>query len=153
MPFPVHELRPERTFRFVLVVRAASQPHPVHRRPSASRQRVDMVEFEKSARFATIPGRADEGALALIPLPDRAPDLRRDVTAASGRPIAFDRTPPQPASGGSELPFLELRDPRVQRPLEHLSRVAVGNGVTQQLLCVPELVAGVFRDCELEKKS
>src|SRR5882762_8655405 len=113
LPLPLHESGPENALGLVLVVRAASHPHVVDRRLPSSRQRFDMVEFEKPARLAARPLRAHEGALALIPLPDRAPDVRRGVTPSGGR-AGSGRTPLRPAGADPELTFLELCDQGIE---------------------------------------
>jgi hypothetical protein len=103
-----HEPCPEGAFRLVLIVRAAPEPNPLHRRLPPSRYWVDMIELEEPAGRAAMPGCADEGALALVPLPDRAPDGSRDVAIAYR--TASLRRALRPASGGAELPLLDLGD-------------------------------------------
>src|SRR5258706_1179250 len=114
-----------------------------------------MVEFEKPARRAAMPCRANESALTRIAIPYGATDVRRDVTAAGGRTLrrrlrccAFPRV-----VGGSELLLFQLHDEGVERPVEDLSDVVRANRMTEQGLGVSQLVVGALAYRQLEEEA
>src|SRR5437762_3361549 len=168
-----HEPRPEHALSLVLIVRAAAEPHPLYGCPSPSRHRIDMIELEESPRLTAVARRTDEGALALVPLPDGTPDLRRDVAVAGGRSPPGRNPLPRvlarsgcgecsrfgggqlrpPASAGPDLSFLEVNDQGIECPVEHLSDIPRRNGMAEQVLGVAELVPRALPDRELEKET
>jgi len=105
-----------------------------------------MVEFEKPARLAAVSGRADEGALALVPLPHGAPDVRRDITLPDGR-----TGPGLPPGDGAELPLLVAQDEGIEGPVDDLSQISRGKGVAEQGLGVAQLLMRALSDRELEE--
>src|SRR6267378_6434505 len=74
-----HEVHSKRPLGSVLVMRPAAQPDPGHHGPPAARDFLNMIELDKPARLAAVPGFADERALIAVALPDRALDLGRYV--------------------------------------------------------------------------
>jgi hypothetical protein len=72
-------LRTEPSVRLVLVVGSTSQLNVVDDGTSSFRKRHHMMEFEEAALRAATP-RADERALAVVPLPDRSSYRCRDVS-------------------------------------------------------------------------
>ena len=68
----------------IVVVRPAEEGNVRKRVVAAETVRMSMVEFETDASAAAPAVRGDETALVAVPLADRAPDRRRDVTR--GRP-------------------------------------------------------------------
>ncbi len=107
-----------------------------------------MVEFEKPLRRAALSGRADEGALAPVPLPDGAPNLCRDVTLPGGR-----TGPARPPADRAELPLLLKQDEGIECPVDDLSHISRGNGVAEQGLGVPQLLMRALADRELEEET
>jgi hypothetical protein len=107
-----------------------------------------VVEFETLARPAACSIRPHEGALPLIPLPDRAPDRRRDVAASDSGTL---RARAARTLGGAELPLLLLHDQGIERPVEHLSDVPRGHGMAQQRLDIAELVVRAPWDRDLDE--
>ena len=108
-----------------------------------------MIELEPRARRAPVPGRAHEGALPAIPLPDGALDLRRDVTRfGSGGPMARPRL-----GGRRELLPLELRDQRLERPREHGGHIPRRDQVAEQRLRVAQVVVLALAHGELHPKA
>src|SRR5262249_11336949 len=111
---------------FILIVSPTAKPHALDRGSAAEGHRIEVIEFEESPRLAAAPLVAHEGALATIPLPDRPPDVGRDVALAVGR---LPRSP-RPR-GGSELPLLELGDQGIEGSIQNLGDLARGQAVTQ----------------------
>src|SRR5437899_269312 len=109
LPLLTHEARPESAVRLVLIVGTAPQPYPLHRCPAPERHRVDVIELQERALPAAVSGCADEGALALIALPDGAPDMRRDESPTGGAARARPRL-----RGRRELALLELVDEGIE---------------------------------------
>ena len=144
-----HEGGPEHLLGLVLVVRAASKPHPLHGRCSPSRHGLDMVELEEAPCPAPMSLGADEGALAPIPFPDRASNPCRNGTASGGRG-SRPHGSARPARNGSELPLFELRDEGIEGSIDHLGHISRGDGMAQQSLGVHELLPRALRDRELE---
>src|SRR5437867_12390345 len=80
-----HEPGPERALRPLLVVSPAPESDVLHRRSAPARHFIQVIKFQKCARRASVTGIADKSALALIPLPNGALDVRRNVAAAFAR--------------------------------------------------------------------
>ena len=87
----------------------------------------------------------DERALAAIPLPHLAPDVRRylarDRAGASRRARMFCRR---------KLPPFEIVDEQFECALYHASDVAVRDAVPQQVLRAPEVSVAFARQGELD---
>jgi hypothetical protein len=122
----------------------ASEAHIVGRPFTSASDRMDVVEFEISSRLTTLPARAHESALPLIPLPDSPTNVRRDMTFPKAR-AGTSRT-----GRGSKLLPLELQDESLQRPIEHLGDVPTGNRMAKQSLRVSKLLVGPVVDRHLE---
>ena len=105
-----------------------------------------MVELEPGARGAPVAILAHKGALAAIPLLDRALDLGRDVARVRGHV----RAPGTRPAGRGELTALELADEGIEGAVEHLGDLAGGDLVTEQGLGIAQLVVGGLADGELE---
>ncbi len=86
--------------------------------------------------------RAHDGALSSVALPDRALDVGGDVARVAAGTLAAARP-----LGRRELARLEL-----ECPVEHPSEVSRGKLVSEQLLGVPQLVAGAPSNHELEEE-
>src|SRR5580765_2762319 len=141
-----HELWAEREVGCVLVVCPAQEPDPRDRRPSAARDRLDVVVLEPGPRFAALAVLTHERALAAVALVDGAPDGGRDVP---GVPRAA-----RPTSPGAAREFLlfQLLDQCDKRTLDHLRDVAGRHGVPQQRLRLAKQVMCGPRDGDLERE-
>lgn len=129
--------------RFANVVRPAPELKiPNNCRP-ADRVWLRVMELQEAA-LRTPPVRAHERALAAIALPHLSLHRSRNVTRSGcGRTsCAWSRTRP-------ELGPLQIGQEQGQRPIEDGGRIAVGNRVTQQILCVAQLVVCLARHGEL----
>jgi len=103
------------------------------RGPATRRAREHVVELQEAA-FAAVPAvAADERAAAAIPDEDRPLRLRRDVSGVS-RALPRSRT-----VGQRELLLEQVVQEGIERAREDLSRVAVRNRMTQQILDELEL--------------
>src|SRR6267143_194543 len=107
-----------------------------------------MVELEKPACLAAGPVSAHEGALALVPLPDGTPDVRRDAALSHGGRALLRLA----GCGSSELPLLELHDQSIERPVEHLGHISCREGMAEQCLGVPQLLVRALLDRDLNKE-
>src|SRR5207244_819863 len=105
-----------------------------------------MIKLQELARRAPAPGRADEGALAAVALPNGALDRGGDVPCARGR------APPARARllGRRELAPLEPADQGVERLVEDFRDVPRGELVAEERLGVAQLVVRALPDGDLE---
>ena len=120
----------------------AEQPNAFHVRLTAARDRVDVIEFEAFARHAAMARVTDERALALIALPYRALDCRRDVTRVHDGAWLIGAW----LTGRTKLLFLELHDQLVQRAVDDLLEIARGQRMAEQRSGVLQFVVSVLRD-------
>ena len=133
--------------RTLFIVWPTPETDPSHRSLAPARHGVDVIELEKLARRAAMAGLAHKRALALIALPDRAPDLRWHIARFGARGLPRPRF-----RRGPELPPLELVDERVESAFENLGDISRGGLMAQQLLGVPQLVmhAPAHRELDCE---
>jgi len=110
-----------------------------------------VIELDELARRAPPPRFAHERALAAVPLPDRPHDVRRDVPGIRRGAWLIAAWTVRCREPG----FLQLRNERVQRPLEDLGDTAGGNLVAEQLLRVAQLGVSprTHRELHLERLS
>ena len=94
------------------------------------------MELEEAPLAAPPPARGDEGAAAPVSGPDRPPHVRRDVPGVLRLATALAG----PLGGGELLP-LEVLDEQGERAIEDLGQIAAGNGVSEQVLGPPQLLA------------
>jgi hypothetical protein len=69
----------EDELRFILVVTPTAKGDVVDRRGSAARGGLDVMELQERAFRAPLPARADEPALALVPLPGGTVDVAGSI--------------------------------------------------------------------------
>src|SRR2546426_2097890 len=112
----------------------AQEANVIHRRPAPARDRDHVIELERGARRAAVPGVADEGAPAPIALPDRAPHRPRE-----GARVRRRAAPAGARLGGRrELPALELADQGLERAANHLRDIPGGDLMAEELLGVAQ---------------
>jgi hypothetical protein len=127
---------------------AASEPDAVHGGLAATRKFANVIEFQVRPFCAPAPLFAHERALAVIALPDGAPDMRRDVArdpALAG--------PLQRARRLRESIPLQLLRESVQCSIEHGREISSGHPMTEKFLHVAELLAGALVDGRLEREA
>src|SRR5262245_48305896 len=105
-----------------------------------------MIELDELALRAPVPVFAHERALALIALPDFAPDTRRDM------PEAFACLPRPWLVRGREPAALQLRDQGLERHLEHGGDVPGRQLVAEQVLGIAQGLVRLLVDRDLERK-
>jgi hypothetical protein len=98
--------------------------------------RVDVIKLDEGPLVAPSPVLADEGACALVTRKDRSPDLGRDIPAAGSR----TPTGPRPLGRGELSPGQLLEEHR-QRPIDDFGQVSTGDGVSQQVLSLAQLLS------------
>ena len=106
-----------------------------------------MIELNEPSLRAPVPVFADERALTPIAPPDRALDVRRDVTRIRGRATAARAR----LVRRRKLAFLELRNERLERHPEHLGDVPRRQLVAQQVLCIAQVVVRLLIDRDLQR--
>src|SRR4051812_10583674 len=111
---------------------------------------VNVVEFQKARLWTAVAVVVDESAASSVALVHRS--LHR---IGSFVPLRGDRTwsnlaPGFPSDGES---FLEhFRDEHIERLLEHLREIPVGNAMTEQVLRLAKLVAKSARSRERDRE-
>jgi len=76
-----HEIPAQRSLRFILIVRAASEPQPFHGGGASTSNRLRVIEFQKAPLPAAMTASADERASPLVALPNGPANSDRDVAA------------------------------------------------------------------------
>ena len=145
----LHEPRSERALGLVLIVCPTPEADVRDGGLPAARYFQDMIEFEGLARRAAAARLAHERALAAITLPDRTPDVGRDVTGVDG-------CAPLPGlwlGGGGELSLFELADEGVEGAVQHEGGIPGGKLVAEQGLDVLQLLVGPAADGDLEEDA
>ena len=79
LSLPVHELGPENSLGFVLIVRSAAKPQVVDGGPPTSRDRLDVIELQAFSLRAPVASFTHEGALAGVALPNDPSDVEGNV--------------------------------------------------------------------------
>ena len=103
-----------------------------------------MVKFQASA-FAAATSGADERALPAIARPDAPPNRRRNVAGSCG-----DSPTRLWSSGRSPLGLLEVLHQHRQGAIDDRRRVAIRNGVPQQVLGAAQRLIGLLAHRELQ---
>ena len=108
--------------------------------PDDTSYRMNVVELEVPPCLTTLTVRTHEGALPLVSLPYRTPNVRWNVP------------PPHAGSGsarpgrGTELLSLQLKDQGFKGPIEHLRNIPAHHDMTEQSLRVSQLLVGLLVD-------
>jgi hypothetical protein len=133
----------------MLVVCAAHQTNSssiVHVR---LRESVDVVELQASRLAASPAILGDERASAFVPHVHRPLDPGRNVRGRRKNRLhgPVSRLPAHP-----EALLQQIRDERVQRPLEDDGEISIANPVLEEALRLPQLVTDLTRARELESE-
>ena len=96
------------------------------------------MELQEAPLAAPPPVRRGPGAAVAVPLPHGALHASGDVPGVYG----LSPAPPRPLGGRELLPF-QLPDEQPEGAVEDLVQVADGDCVAEQVLCAPQVVAGL----------
>jgi hypothetical protein len=103
-----------------------------------------MVELKTLSFRAPTAGFTDKRALSSIPLPDRAPDVRRDITRVRAGTSAATWL-----AGRGEFLSFDFPDARVQSVFEDLSQFSGRHLETQQILEISQLLVTAAAHAEV----